>query len=76
MRMRGLHQDSKAINSPAVREEERGGDEKLGAAEARRFRGMAARLNYLGQDRSDIQYATKEICTGMANPTMGGGSGR
>ena len=40
------------------------GDKSL----ARKFRGMTARLNYLGQDRSDIQYAVKELSSKMANP--------
>ena len=39
----------------------------------RRFiRSEGATLNYLGQDRSDIQYAVKEICQGMSRPTEGG----
>ena len=29
-------------------------------------------MNYLGQDRSDIQYAVKEICQGMSAPSEGG----
>ena len=33
------------------------------------FRGLAARANYVGQDRPDIQFATKEVCRGMARPT-------
>ena len=36
------------------------------------YRAIVVRLNCLGQDRSDIQYATKEICVGMARPTVGG----
>ena len=34
------------------------------------YRALAARLNYLAQDRSDIQFATKEVSRGMANPTV------
>jgi hypothetical protein len=29
-------------------------------------------LNYLGQDRSDIQFGVKMICQGMSRPTEGG----
>ena len=29
-------------------------------------------MNYLGQDRSDIQHGTKELCAQMARPTVGG----
>ena len=48
-------------------------DEKdLNTDDYRRFRSEGATLNYLGQDRSDIQYAVKEICQGMSRPTEGG----
>ena len=46
-------------------------EEKLGAREVAMFRPLAARANYLAADRSDIQYATKELCRGMANPNKG-----
>ena len=39
--------------------------------EAASFRALAARANYLAQDRADIQYAAKEVCRGMAQPTKG-----
>ena len=31
-------------------------------------RGLVARMNYLGQDRSDIQYSVTELGKDMANP--------
>ena len=34
-----------------------------------RFRGQAARDNYLGPDRPDLIYAAKEVCRGMSCPT-------
>ena len=33
----------------------------------KKYRGLTARLNYLGQDRSDIQYAVKELSRCMAD---------
>ena len=36
--------------------------EELSKAEGTDYRGLAARANYLAADRSDIQYAVKEIC--------------
>ena len=45
--------------------------EELSRDMARQFRELAARANYLAQDRSDIQYAVKEICRGMSRPTRG-----
>ena len=43
-------------------------DEEMDPGEATRPRGIAARANYLGIDRPDIQYATKEVCRDMAKP--------
>ena len=40
----------------------------LDVAEAKRFRALAARLNYMAQDAPDVQYACKEICADMAAP--------
>ena len=44
-------------------------DEALGAQDAKAFRGLAARLNYLGQDRPDLQFAAKEVSRRMARPS-------
>ena len=41
----------------------------LGVGEAKRYRGVVARLNYLGQDRTEIQYAVKELSKEMVVPT-------
>ena len=40
-------------------------------SEATTYRALAARANYLAQDRPDVQYAAKEVCRGMASPTSG-----
>ncbi len=48
--------------------EEDGGDELLDAAEARRYRAVTARLNYVASDRVDIQYAVKEASRAMSAP--------
>ena len=47
-----------------------GGDDDvlMDPAEATRFRGIAARLNYFALDRPDLQYAAKECCRRMATP--------
>ena len=67
--------DSKKAPSPAVKVD--GGkvelDEKeLDKLEHTGFRSRRATLNYLGQYRSDIQYAFKEFCQGMSMPLEGG----
>ena len=51
-------------------EDDKAGD-LLDKAEVSRFRGLAARANFLSQDRADIQYATKEISRRMATPRAG-----
>ena len=45
--------------------------ERLDVPETKRFRSLAAMLNFLSSDRSDVQYAAKEVCTKMASPTRG-----
>ena len=41
------------------------------ASEASHYRALAARANYLAQDRADIAFAAKEVCRGMSAPTVG-----
>ena len=45
--------------------------EPLRGTSATEYRALAARANYLAQDRADILFSAKEICRGMASPTMG-----
>jgi len=69
----GLQRDSKGLESPCEKDVVVGGetaeDEELPAGEATQFRGMAATANYLALDRTDIQYAAKEVCRCMSKPT-------
>ena len=70
----GLNEESKAVNSAAVKPEEIGQEEDtemLDASETTRCRGLAATLNYKSSDMSDVQYAANEVCTKMAKPTRG-----
>ena len=46
-------------------------DHSVDPKEETHFRALAARANYLALDRMDLQYATKEVCRGMAAPTRG-----
>ena len=50
--------------------------EPMNPQDATRFRGLAARCNYLGQDRVDLQYACKEVSRRMAKPRCQSSSGR
>ena len=35
------------------------------------YRAFVARGNYMAQDRTDVQFAVKELCRSMSNPTAG-----
>ena len=67
----GLTEESKAAVSATVKET--GGleddDTRLEEEEARKCRGEIALLNYMGQDRTDVQYAANQVSKMMANPT-------
>ena len=69
-----LKDDSKGLTIPSDRDEvtEEQDADLLNPFEATQFRSLGARANYLGLDRPDIQFATKEICRGMARPSRGG----
>ena len=43
-------------------------DAELGHEETTMFRAVAARLNYLTQDRPDITFATMKLCSKMSRP--------
>ena len=42
--------------------------EPMGKKEATKFRGLAARANYIVQDRMDVQCAAKDMCKEMSAP--------
>ena len=68
----GLGEDSKEVTTPGEKSQRKNqSKEVLGRDESKKFRGIAARLNYLGQDRSDIQNAVKELSKCMAKPSIG-----
>ena len=46
------------------------GDAELERAEARLYRGLAARLNYIAPDRADLQFSTKEAARHMQAPRV------
>ncbi len=69
----GLLPDSKPLSSPGrkltTRERDQGDQEELSADEASKFRGLAARANFLTQDRPGIAFSVKELCRSMPRPT-------
>ena len=44
-------------------------DYALSMSEARLFRSLAARCNYMAQDRPDLQVAVKGVCKSMSSPS-------
>ena len=63
---------SKGLDTPSIREgsgNHNEDDEYLNPQEAKEFRGLAARANYLAQDWREIQLATKEVFRCMSKPT-------
>ena len=64
--------DSRSVKTPGVKEEGddvQNDEEELPREESGMYRAIAARSNYLAADRSDIQFAVKEICRSMSKPT-------
>ena len=74
----GIGAESKSVESPVEKEDLKDGfvededDPELDKAGGRRYRGVAARGNYLSLDRMDIQYGAKEACRQMAKPRQSG----
>ncbi len=62
-------QEANPVSSPGTENEEKkeGRGQKNGGPT--QFRALAARANYLAQDRPDIQFATKEVCRAMSDPS-------
>ena len=60
--------NAKPVNTPGWKEEIEEGT-PLEGAERTEYRAISARINYLAQDRPDIQFQAKEICRFMQNPT-------
>ena len=56
---------------PATGEEGAEDNIEMSREDARRYRAIAARLNYLAPDRTDIGYALKEAARNMASPMQG-----
>ena len=63
-----------SVSSPGVKQEldEDGEEDLLEPREQTKYRAVAARANYLAQDRSDLQYSVKECSRHQANPNREG----
>ena len=69
----GTREDQALASVPAIDAAVEVEDESplLNAAEAKLYRGVTARCNYLAQDMVDIQYLCKECSRRMARPRQG-----
>ena len=66
-------EDGKPANTPGVpqselRDEDDTSNPPMAGSEATAYRALTARLNFLSQDRPDIQYAVKEVSRYMGAP--------
>ncbi len=61
----------RGVGTPGVKPtyEQIQSDEQLPEQKGKPYRAVAARMNYLAADRPEVQFAAKEICRWMANPT-------
>ena len=69
----GLTQ-SKGVATPGVKHDEStvgAGQKELGKQEAKEYRGLVALLNFMGQDRCDLSFASKEVSKSMSSPAEG-----
>ena len=70
MRELWLNEDSREAGVPIAKDDDdRGRNIELDQSAAKQFRGIIARMSYLGQDRSQIQFAVKELSRGIARHT-------
>ena len=61
-----------AHNGDKERKEDARDEIKMGKQQAKEFREMVARMDYLAQDAPDLQYPSKEVSREMARPRRGG----
>ena len=66
-------EDAKSMSTPGVKyssKEIEDNEKLLDPIASSHFRAVAARANYLAQDRPDIQFSVKEVCREAAHPTQ------
>ena len=64
-------ESARSMSTPGTidRQPEDDDEKELTGKEATKYRRLVARLNYIAQDRPDIQYAVKKLATSMSKPT-------
>ena len=72
----GFDENTKGLDMPTAKDYDAEGgedDEELDAHEARRYRRMAATINYLASDRPDLQFTASTLGRTMATRSWSGG---
>ena len=64
----GLNSKTNSVGTPGVKSKVEGEEEEMSSDLSTLYRANVARGNYLSQDRSDIQYAVKELSRKMSKP--------
>ena len=64
----GVAVKEKSTEENVEQEEKDEGEEEMNAEDAKVYRGLVARLNYIAPERMDIQFAVKEAARNMAKP--------
>ena len=59
----------KAVSTPGTKDKPEGPEVPLSGSQASQYRSLVMRINYLAQDRSDLQFAGKELARKMCEPT-------
>ena len=70
----GFDQESRPLSTNGERDcskDEEWQKDKLGSKEATEFRGLAARMNFLGLDCPDLQFPVKQVSREMSSPIIG-----
>ena len=62
---------SESSGGSTTSDDEEGDEEEMNYSDATRFRSVCARLNFLAQDRAELQFTSKEISSSMARPLVG-----
>ena len=65
----GLEETSKSLAAPGSKEQHTRDVEDESQGGDTRFRAIVARINYMAADMPDVQFACKEVCRDMSNPT-------
>ena len=68
LRKAGIEESSRTVSTPTDKSDKLQKEpEYLASSTTTKYRGHVARMNHLGQDRSDIQHSVEELGKDMAN---------